>query len=57
MRKARLLILLALLPLAWLGGRELLPASREVLAGAAIVVLGGLLAVAWLRRPRRRRGG
>jgi hypothetical protein len=55
MREFRLLVLLALLPLAWIGGRELLPAYREVLGGAIVVVLGGLLAIAWLRRgaPRR----
>lgn len=59
MRAFRRAALLALLPLAWLGGRELLPAHREVLAGAMLVVLGGLLAIAWLRRgiPRRRGGG
>jgi hypothetical protein len=53
MREFRLLVLLALLPLAWIGGRELLPAYREVLGGAIVVVLGGLLAIAWLRRPHR----
>ena len=54
MRGARLLILLALLPLAWIGGGEAFPAHREVLGGAILVVLGGLLAIAWLRRGGRR---
>ncbi len=59
MRDFRPLILLALLPLAWVGGRELLPGYREVLGGAIVVVLGGLLAIAWLRRgaPRQRGRG
>ena len=49
----RQMLLLVLLPLAWIAGRELLPGHREVLGGAIVVVLGGLLAFAWLRRPRR----
>ena len=49
----RQMLLLLLIPLAWIAGRELFPGGREVLGGALVVVLGGLLAFAWLRRPRR----
>lgn len=54
----RQMLLLLLIPLAWIAGGERFPAGREVLGGAIVVVLGGLLAFAWLRRrphrvPRR----
>lgn len=50
MLRLRLLMLLALVPLAWFGQRAWLPSRPDVLGGALLVVLGGLMAIAWLRR-------